>query len=51
MIRTAANMLPPLLAFDTEKTAKGFFVFAMGRGLIFHGVTEAIRDYLLSGAH
>jgi hypothetical protein len=50
MISTAANMLPPLLAF-AEKTAKGFFIFAMGMGLIFHGVTEAIRDYLLSGAH
>jgi multiple antibiotic resistance protein len=29
----------------------GFFVAAMGMGLIFHGVTEAIRTYVLGGAH
>jgi len=29
----------------------GFFVAAIGTGLIFHGVTEAIRDYLLAATH
>jgi multiple antibiotic resistance protein len=36
---------------DAATRIVGFFVAAMGMGLIFHGVTEAIRDYLLSGTH
>jgi multiple antibiotic resistance protein len=36
---------------DAATRIVGFFVSAMGMGLIFHGVTEAIRDYFLSGAH
>ena len=36
---------------DAATRIVGFFVAAMGMGLIFHGVTEAIRDTLLSGAH
>jgi len=27
----------------------GFFVSAMGMGLIFHGMTEAIHDYIVAG--
>jgi multiple antibiotic resistance protein len=36
---------------DAATRIVGFFVAAMGMGLIFHGVTEAIRNYVLSGAH
>ena len=36
---------------DAATRIVGFFVAAMGMGLIFHGVTEAIRDTLLSGTH
>jgi multiple antibiotic resistance protein len=36
---------------DAATRIVGFFVAAMGTGLIFHGVTEAIRNYLLAGAH
>jgi len=36
---------------DAATRIVGFFVAAMGMGLIFHGVTEAIRDYLSSGTH
>ena len=36
---------------DAATRIVGFFVSAMGMGLIFHGVTEAIRDYVLSGTH
>jgi multiple antibiotic resistance protein len=36
---------------DDATRIVGFFVSAMGMGLIFHGVTEAIRTYVLSGAH
>jgi len=34
---------------DAATRIVGFFVAAMGTGLIFHGVTEAIRDYVISG--
>ena len=34
---------------DAATRIVGFFVAAMGMGLIFHGVTEAIRDYVVSG--
>ena len=34
---------------DAATRIIGFFVSAMGMGLIFHGVTEAIHDYVLSG--
>jgi len=34
---------------DAATRIVGFFVAAMGMGLIFHGVTEAIRTYLLTG--
>jgi len=33
---------------DAATRIVGFFVAAMGVGLIFHGVTEAIRTYVLS---
>jgi multiple antibiotic resistance protein len=35
-------------AIDAATRIVGFFVAAMGMGLIFHGVTEAIRTYVLS---
>ena len=34
---------------DAATRIVGFFVAAMGVGLIFHGVTEAIHDYMLFG--
>jgi multiple antibiotic resistance protein len=34
---------------DAATRIVGFFVAAMGMGLIFHGVTEAIRNYALGG--
>jgi multiple antibiotic resistance protein len=36
---------------DAATRIVGFFVSAMGMGLIFHGVTEAIRAYVLGGTH
>jgi multiple antibiotic resistance protein len=36
---------------DAATRIVGFFVSAMGMGLIFHGLTEAIREYVLSGTH
>jgi len=36
---------------DAATRIVGFFVAAMGMGLIFHGVTEAIRAYVLGGTH
>jgi hypothetical protein len=36
---------------DAATRIVGFFVAAMGMGLIFHGVTEAIRTYVLAGTH
>ena len=36
---------------DAATHIVGFFVAAMGMGLIFHGVTEAIQTYLLVGTH
>jgi multiple antibiotic resistance protein len=36
---------------DAATRIVGFFVAALGMGLIFHGVTEAIRAYVLSGTH
>jgi multiple antibiotic resistance protein len=36
---------------DAATRIVGFFVAAMGMGLIFHGVTEAVRNYVLDGAH
>ena len=36
---------------DAATRIVGFFVAAMGMGLIFHGVTEAIRTYVLTGSH
>src|SRR6516165_6456107 len=36
---------------DAATRIVGFFVAAMGMGLIFHGVTEAIQTYLLVGTH
>ena len=37
------------LGIDAATRIVGFFVAAMGTGLIFHGVTEAIRTYVLTG--
>ena len=34
---------------DAATRIVGFFVAAMGMGLIFHGVTQAIRDYVMTG--
>jgi len=34
---------------DAATRIVGFFVSAMGMGLIFHGLTEAIHDYVLTG--
>ena len=34
---------------DAATRIVGFFVAAMGMGLVFHGVTEAIHDYVLTG--
>jgi len=39
------------LGIDAATRIVGFFVAAMGMGLIFHGVTEAIRTYVLTGSH
>ena len=36
---------------DAATRIVGFFVAAMGTGLIFHGVIEAIQTYLLTGKH
>ena len=36
---------------DAATRIVGFFVAAMGMGLIFHGVTEAIQTYLLVETH
>jgi multiple antibiotic resistance protein len=36
---------------DAATRIVGFFVAAMGMGLIFHGVSEAIRAYVLAGTH
>jgi multiple antibiotic resistance protein len=36
---------------DAATRIVGFFVAAMGMGLIFHGVIEAIQTYLLTGKH
>ena len=36
---------------DAATRIVGFFVAAMGMGLIFHGVTEAIQTYGLAGTH
>jgi len=36
---------------DAATRIVSFFVAAMGMGLIFHGVTEAIQTYLLVGTH
>ena len=36
---------------DAATRIVGFFVAAMGMGLIFHGVIEAIQTYLLAGKH
>jgi multiple antibiotic resistance protein len=39
-------------AASTQRPASSvFFVSAMGMGLIFHGVAEAIRNYVLGGPH
>ena len=35
---------------DAATRIVGFFVSAMGMGLIFHGVTEAIHGYVVAGA-
>ena len=34
---------------DAATRIVGFFVAAMGMGLIFHGMTEAIHDYVRTG--
>jgi hypothetical protein len=34
-----------------QRVSSAFFVSAMGMGLILHGLTEAIRTYVLGGAH
>ena len=36
---------------DAATRIVGFFVAAIGMGLIFHGVTEAIHDYVVAGTH
>jgi len=36
---------------DAATRIVGFFVAAMGMGLIFHGVTGAIHDYVVAGTH
>ena len=36
---------------DAATRIVGFFVAAMGMGLIFHGVTEAIHTYGLAATH
>lgn len=36
---------------DAATRIVGFFVSAMGMGLIFHGVTEAIHAYVMAGTH
>src|SRR5262252_3014562 len=36
---------------DAATRIVGFFVAAMGMGLIFHGVIEAYQTYLLAGIH
>jgi multiple antibiotic resistance protein len=36
---------------DAATCIVGFFVAAMGMGLIFHGVTGAIHDYVVAGTH
>jgi len=36
---------------DAATHIVGFFVAAMGMGLIFHGVTEAIQTHRLVGTH
>ena len=36
---------------DAATRIVSFFVSAMGMGLIFHGVTGAIRDYVTAGMH
>jgi multiple antibiotic resistance protein len=35
---------------DAATRIVGFFVAAMSMGLVFHGVTEAIHDYVVAGA-
>jgi len=34
---------------DAATRIGGFFVVTTGMGLIFYGVTEAVRDYVLGG--
>ena len=36
---------------DAATRIVGFFVAAMGMGLIFHGVTEAMQVYGVAGTH
>jgi multiple antibiotic resistance protein len=36
---------------DAATRIVGFFVSAMGMGLIFHGVTEAIQALVVAGNH
>ena len=39
------------LGIDAATRIIGFFVAAMGGGLIFHGVMEALQDYGVIAAH
>ena len=39
------------LGIDAATRIIGFFVAAMGGGLIFHGVMEALQDYGVMAAH
>ncbi len=39
------------MGIDAATRIVGFFVSAMGVGLIFHGVIEAFQDYGVLAAH
>jgi multiple antibiotic resistance protein len=39
------------MGIDAATRIVGFFVSAMGVGLVFHGVIEALQDYGVLGAH
>jgi multiple antibiotic resistance protein len=53
MLRAAHIMLMRIgtRGIDAATRIVGFFVSAMGMGLIFHGVIEALQTYGLAAGH
>jgi hypothetical protein len=49
VIEPRAVAQPPRAASMRQPASSAFFVTIKGMGLIFLGITEAIRDYVLGG--